>query len=52
VLLDEDDGCFSSKELVNWLLANIDALERSWDKAQDAATVFTEDEGLLSVKER
>jgi hypothetical protein len=46
-LLGEYDGCFTGEEFVGWLVNNVSALERSWDRAEDAAKVLAEDEGLL-----
>jgi hypothetical protein len=46
-LLGEYEGCFTGEEFVNWLAANVQAFERSWDKAEDAARVLTEEKSLL-----
>jgi hypothetical protein len=46
-LLGEYADCFSGEEFIKWLLENVDAFEKSWDKAEDAARVLTEEEGLL-----
>ncbi|KAF9266919.1 hypothetical protein L218DRAFT_1074764 [Marasmius fiardii PR-910] len=46
-LLGEYQDCFNGEEFVMWLKVNVPAFEGSLDRAEDAARVLTEQEGLL-----
>lgn len=46
-ILGEYADCFSGEEFVSWLMANVEAFDNSWDKAEEAAGELAEKQGLL-----